>query len=624
MKNDLDNRPAQGSAANLRIIRSANAGPVLQLAAREMAEGLGAMLGRSLPIEAGDEVSGPRVALTSGAARAPTHPVSGADYSIVPDSDGVVLSGADERRVLDAVYRLMRDLGAVFPLGGPPQFPRIDRARLAALAPVVARPAFGRRCLVSDIMTWHYGEPDQLQQHLANDREFIPWMARNGINAFFYIRHAFDTQYRIDEIQELLSERGIEVEYGGHLIQQLLPRERFADHPEYFPAGVDTVRQQMGNLCVSSPGALATVRDGALEYLGRHPHTRLLHVWGADVLKGAWCLCDRCRGIAPQLQYLEMVNAIASAAADGFGQGRAAPAITYLAYHDTIDGVPGMRPLANVGFEWAPRERCYSHAIDDPDCAANPRYFASLKRYLDLFEGRGHVFEYYADAILFGGLGFAMPSVIARDLRAYRALGIDSVSCLTFGAFSVFAYPVNLIAFTRLAVDPDEDPEWLLADAVSQRHPACRSEMAPAYRAVQRASALTLTYGEVLRPYKTRQPKGSDLQTAAAQLRIAIDVADGVLARRSDPLIEAERKLWSYGMQTLTGLHEYVAANQPGQPASSVQPALDTLRAALQEMRNIQSDIKGTWGTIDLERFHSIWIEQLRARLQVPPVEYNF
>ncbi len=138
-------------------------------------------------------------------------------------------------------------------------------------------------------------------------------------------------------------------------------------------------------------------------------------------------------------------------------------------------------------FEWAPRERCYSHAIDDPDCATNPRYFAALKRYMDLFEGRGHVFEYYADAILFGGLGFAMPAVIARDLRAYRALGIRSVSCLTFGAFSVFAYPVNLIAFTRLAVNPDEEPEALLDAAAAQRHPACGSEMAPAYRAVQRA-----------------------------------------------------------------------------------------------------------------------------------------
>ena len=100
-------------------------------------------------------------------------------------------------------------------------------------------------------------------------------------------------------------------------------------------------------------------------------------------------------------------------------------------------------------FEWAPRERCYIHAIDDPACTINPRYFDSLKRYIDIFDGRGHVFEYYADAILFGGVGFATPAIIARDLRAYKALGIDSISNLTFGAYSVLAYPVNLEAFVR-------------------------------------------------------------------------------------------------------------------------------------------------------------------------------
>ena len=116
---------------------------------------------------------------------------------------------------------------------------------------------------------------------------------------------------------------------------------------------------------------------------------------------------------------MEIVNAIAEALAADPN----APPIAYLAYHDTIEPHPGLKPLANVWFEWAPRERCYSHAIDDPACEINPRYFESLKRYLDIFNGRGHVFEYYADAILFCGLGFATPAIVASDLRAYRAPG---------------------------------------------------------------------------------------------------------------------------------------------------------------------------------------------------------
>ncbi len=359
-------------------------------------------------------------------------------------------------------------------------------------------PAFTRRALVSDIMTWQYEKPDRFALHLAHDREFIPWMAAHGINAFSYIRHEPDTRLKIDELLPSLRERGIASEYGGHVLQLLLPRDRFDSNPESFPVGTGGKRNRRGNLCVSNTAALAIVRDGAVRYMRENPECALLHVWGADVWDGAWCRCRHCAQLAPQRQYMAVVNAIAAALAEG---SAAAPPVAYLAYHDTLEPVAELDPLPNVAFEWAPRERCYSHAIDDPACAVNPRYLDSLKRYIDLFDGRGHVFEYYADAILFGGLGFATPAIIARDLRAYRALGITSVSCLTFGAYSVLAYPVNLEAFARGTQSPDFDPDETLADVAAQRHPRCAPAMTAAYRALARASRLILEGGgAVMRP----------------------------------------------------------------------------------------------------------------------------
>ncbi len=348
--NDAQDHHEAASPARLRIVRPAQAGAVLELAARELAEGLGAMLAGKLFIEPANEMRGAQLVVATGMSGAQTEPVPArAGYAINPQGQGIVLSGADERSVLDAVYHLLRDLGAGFPLGAPADFPRVDPARLAALKPVAVQAAFTRRCLVSDIMTWHYEDNARFAMHLAHDREFIPWMARSGINAFFYIRHAFDTRYRIEEIEGLHRERGIEVEYGGHVIQQLLPREHFAAHPEYFPAAADGARMQMGNLCVASPGAMTTVRNGAVDYLLRHPDTRLLHVWGADVKKGAWCLCERCREVAPQLQYLKIVNAIAAVAAGGFATAKTPPAVAYLAYHDTLSNPCQMlEPLNNV------------------------------------------------------------------------------------------------------------------------------------------------------------------------------------------------------------------------------------------------------------------------------------
>ncbi len=120
------------------------------------------------------------------------------------------------------------------------------------------------------------------------------------------------------------------------------------------------------------------------------------------------------------------------------------------------------------------------------------------------------------------------------------------------------------------------------------------------------------------------KPSAPTLRGAAEQLRIAIDVADGVMARHADPLLEGERQLWSYGMETLAGLDEYLAARAGNQPASRGKAALDAMRNALRRMREIQADLKGTWGAFDLERFHPVWMELLRGRLEVPPIVYDF
>ena len=63
------------------------------------------------------------------------------------------------------------------------------------------------------------------------------------------------------------------------------------------------------------------------------------------------------------------------------------------------------------------------------------------------------------------------------------------------------AYPVNLEAFVRGAINPDFDPDAALFETAASRHPRCSSEMAAAYRAVERASKLCLDYGDVMSPF---------------------------------------------------------------------------------------------------------------------------
>jgi Domain of unknown function (DUF4838) len=602
-----------------RIRFSATAGEVATLAARDLSSGLAAMLGAEVESSPDAALAATEIRVELGDSASSTRsPIAleGDSFDVSRGGESIVIRAGTERGLIHAASNLLEKLGAQFPPGVAPLYPHIDSARLAALESWRVTPAFKRRAFISDIMTWDYNFPDRLELHLRHDREFIPWMARRGINAFSYIRHAHDTRLKIDELAPLLRGHGIDAEYGGHVLQLLLPRDRFAEHPEYFPAGDDGVRAARGNLCVSNPDAVALVRAGALAYVHDHPENELLHIWGADVRRGAWCRCSQCRELPPQIQYMEVVNAIASElAADS-----KAPPIAYLAYHDTIDPHPGLKPRDNVWFEWAPRERCYSHAIDDPECEINPHYLESLKRYLDIFDGRGHIFEYYADAILFGGLGFATPAVIASDLRAYRRLGLTSVSCLTFGAYSVMAYPVNLEAFVRGSIDPAFEPGATLVETAAGRHPRCAPEMAAAYRAVERASKLCLDYADVMSPLmpsdKAARKRG-ELQEAALTFNEAIAAADQIASSADTRLADAEKELWRYSSDVLAGLSDYLGALQQTGVHRQIWGAAAITRVtdAIAHIRAIDPEIKGTWGAYDLEWIREIWIRALQREL---------
>lgn len=591
-------------------------------AVADLSRGLTRMLGSKVAVQEDAQIDGREIVLTLDDAQPPhqNHPdsVGGDSFSISRPSDrSVSIRSASERGLIHGAASLLVQLGASFPAGVPAVYPRIEPERIRNLKPSVFTPSFSRRAFASDIMTWNYAFADRLKLHLDHDREFIPWMARRGLNAFSYIRHAHDTRQRIEELVPMLSTHGIAAEYGGHVLQLLLPRERFAHDPSMFPADDSGTRLPRGNLCVSSRAAIDLVCEAAVRCLADYPENALLHIWGADVRRGAWCRCGTCRELAPQHQYLQVVNAIAAS----FAKANLSCPVSYLAYHDTIDPDPSLQPLSNVRVEWAPRERCYSHAIDDPACDVNPRYLASLKHYLEIFEGRCDVFEYYADAILFGGLAFATPSVIARDLRVYHALGISSVSSLTFGAYSLLAYPVNLETFVRCATDVGSDPALALENTAQGRHPACASSWRDAYRAIADASAMVLDYADVMRPplEPARAPrKRVELARAAECFRRASDAADAILRSNQEPLVRGERQLWSYSAEVLESLVDYLAAkaSRARDRAQRGEAAIKKIADAIEQIRAIDQRLKGTWGTYDLEWIRELWLNTLRRGLK--------
>lgn len=614
----------RSTSAQPRVLRAMHCGEIVARAAEELATGLAQMLGGPVACHS-DPATAPRELRVQFGHGRHTHAegkmqLRGDAFAVTragANDEAVVLRGGSARALLHGASDLLERLGARFAVGAPPSFERIDAGRLGAIKPYVVEPAFRRRALVSDIMTWNYNFADRFALHLSHDREFIPWMARRGMNAFSYIRHQHDTRYRIDELAAAQVGHGIEPEYGGHVLQILLPRDEFARHPEYFPADGRGARIERGNLCVSNPDAMRIVAEGAVACVAEHPENRLLHIWGADVWEGAWCRCGACAGLSPQLQYMRVVNEIAGALAR---RCAAPPPVAYLAYHDTIDPDPALRPRENVHFEWAPRERCYRHAIDDAQCEVNPRYLESLRRYLELFDGRGHVFEYYADAILFGGIAVATPAVIMRDLRAYRRLGVDSVACLTFGAYSVLACPVNLEAFVRASRAPEESADAAREYAAEGRHRECAAAMREGYKAIERASELVLDYADVMRPQGAvarAARKRIELTEAARDVGQAIEAVERAAEAAQARLARAEAELWKYSREALNGIAAYFGAMEGhgSERARRGAEAIGKIADAVSHVRAIDAELKGTWGAYDLEWIREIWLDALRRAL---------
>ncbi len=115
----------------------------------------------------------------------------------------LLLAGSTDSALLHGVYDLLEGLGARFPLGAAPSFPRCAGAGLDLVEARTSVSAFGRRAFASDLMTWHYENADRLATHLAHDRRFIPWMGARGLNAFSYIRHRVDRRLKIEELISL-------------------------------------------------------------------------------------------------------------------------------------------------------------------------------------------------------------------------------------------------------------------------------------------------------------------------------------------------------------------------------------------------------------------------------------
>ena len=76
----------------------------------------------------------------------------------------------------------------------------------------------------------------------------------------------------------------------------------------------------------------------------------------------------------------------------------------------------------------------------------------------------------------------------------------------------------------------------------------------------------------------------------------------------------AEEDLWNYSVEALSGIGDYLRARaEKGIVRQTLgDGAVALVATAIEHIRHIKPDLKGTWGSYDLEWIRELWLDGLR------------
>ena len=227
--------------------------------------------------------------------------------------------------------------------------------------------------------------------------------------------------------------RGIEVEYEIHAAGWLMPRELFAEHPEYFRMNKRGERVADYNFCTSCTEGLELAAGRAAELaLSLYGSCRRFNFWMDDGV-GIGCRCPRCQGLSFSDQQLIFLNR----ALKRIRSVRPDAELAYLAYMDTLAPPTVTVPEEGIFLEYAPMQKYTARGDGAAERIAKEREM--LLPLTDLFCGGVKVLEYWYDNSMLSRwkkppARFTLDcEAMWRDIAEYRSMGIDYVS--TFACF---------------------------------------------------------------------------------------------------------------------------------------------------------------------------------------------
>jgi hypothetical protein len=269
--------------------------------------------------------------------------------------------------------------------------------------------------------------------------DYIQIAKDNGINTFS-IHNADRNSLVWQNFAEKCEEANIDIEYQEHMLAYVLPRDLFAEHPEYFRMNKNGVRVNDANGCPSSKGALAEIHRNAIEIARNYePTNNRYYFWLDD--GGDICYCDECENYNASDQALifenEIINALKEINPDAL--------LAHLCYHNTVDAPSIIKPSEDIFLEFAPFTRSWNAPLSQTWVKASGSslshgdYLKALKDNLKIFPTEtAQVLEYWMDVSLFSGWDpgnlVKIPwdnSIFLDDINTYASLGIKNITCYT-------------------------------------------------------------------------------------------------------------------------------------------------------------------------------------------------
>jgi hypothetical protein len=225
---------------------------------------------------------------------------------------------------------------------------------------------------------------------------------------------------------------GLDYELGGHILKQAMPRQLFAERPDFFPIVRGGRSAEYGDFAHGNPEAEKIVRREAEGIFRRHCGAEGLHFWYDDIHFGA-------EDEAAPASWSATRRAAEELRLFGGTHSRHAPGqrLITLAYNGQLlpDRTVQFDPQVKVLF--CPRERCQIHSLDG--CACNREYLEALKQWVDwLGPERIFYLDYSLDHYLSVSTRRVHPTgkVLAADTQLLAKMGLGSFHTLHFHDFS--------------------------------------------------------------------------------------------------------------------------------------------------------------------------------------------